>query len=423
TRVATAGYAGFTGYVEGGRYSYDNYTQTSFAGANPQPQVTGLAPESVLAGSGALTLTVTGQGFVPGSQVLWNGAVRSTTYVSPTELRASIGALDVAAAGTASVTVVSPAPGGGESNAVTFTIEALTGNPVPVLEAWSPTTAVAGGAQFTLTVTGQGFVPESQVLWNGAARATTYVSATELRATIAAEDVAAAGSVAVAVQSPAPGGGTSNVMSFLVTGLGGSFFDDFERADGADLGNGWIEKTPAAFSLQGGRVVKSPTSVGFADNVVYRPEPMLDGEASIEVRFSSLPPGYAQVFVRGQPDTIGSPGLFTGYLLFIDDSASRAYLDRIENGGFVVLQQITLSPALNTTDTFRLRLRATGTDPVVVTAYVERLTGEEWTVSGKATVTDTSATRVATAGYAGFTGYVEGGRYSYDNYTRTSFDG
>src|SRR5690606_15078292 len=223
TPVATAGYAGFTGYVEGGRYSYDNYTQTSFDGANPQPQVTGLAPESVLAGSGALTLTVTGQGFVPGSQVLWNGAVRSTTYVSPTELRASIGALDVAAAGTASVTVVSPAPGGGESNAVTFTIEALTGNPVPVLEALSPTTAVAGGAQFTLTVTGQGFVPESQVLWNGAARATTYVSATELRATIAAEDVAAAGAVAVAVQSPAPGGGTSNVMSFLVTGLGGSF--------------------------------------------------------------------------------------------------------------------------------------------------------------------------------------------------------
>src|SRR5690606_12658890 len=163
-------------------------------------------------------------------------------------------------------------------------------------------TAVAGDAGFVLTVTGEGFVPESQVLWNGAVRATTYVSPTELQASITADDIAAIGTAAVAVQSPGPGGGTSNVESFLVTGAGGSFFDDFERADGADLGNGWVEKTPGAFSLQGGRVVKSATPVGFADNVVYRPEAMLDGEASVEVRFSSLPPGYAQVFVRGQPE-------------------------------------------------------------------------------------------------------------------------
>src|SRR5690606_10480895 len=252
TRVAAAGYAGFTGYLEGGRYSYDNYAQESFDGENPQPQVTGLLPESVLAGSGGLTLTVTGEGFVPESQVLWNGAARSTTFVSPTELRASIGAGDVATAGTASVTVASPAPGGGESGAATFTIEALAGNPVPVVEALSPSTAVAGDAGFVLTVTGEGFVPAPQVLWNAAVRATTYVSPTELQASITADDIAAIGTAAVAVQSPGPGGGTSNVESFLVTGAGGSFFDDFERADGADLGNGWVEKTPGAFSLQGG---------------------------------------------------------------------------------------------------------------------------------------------------------------------------
>jgi len=27
------------------------------------------------------------------------------------------------------------------------------------------------------------------------------------------------------------------------------FFDDFNRPDGPDIGNGWVEKTPGAFSL------------------------------------------------------------------------------------------------------------------------------------------------------------------------------
>jgi hypothetical protein len=161
-------------------------------------------------------VTVTGSGFVSSSVVRWNGADRATTYSSPTQLTATILASDIATAGSAQVTVYTPAPGGGTSNAQTFTITAPN-NPVPATSSVTPSTAIAGGAGFTVTVTGSGFVSSSVVRWNGADRATTYGSATQLTATILASDIATAGSAQVTVYTPAPGGGTSNAQTFTIT--------------------------------------------------------------------------------------------------------------------------------------------------------------------------------------------------------------
>jgi len=69
---------------------------------------------------------VTGTNFNPSSKVRWNGADRTTTYVSVTSLTAAIPASDIASAGTASVTVFNPTPGGGTSAAKTFTISGPT---------------------------------------------------------------------------------------------------------------------------------------------------------------------------------------------------------------------------------------------------------------------------------------------------------
>ena len=81
----------------------------------PAPVASSLSPDSVLAGGSALTLTVQGRQFVPWSVVRWNGANRITTFVSPTELQAAIDTADIATAGTAQVSVLTPAPGGGTS--------------------------------------------------------------------------------------------------------------------------------------------------------------------------------------------------------------------------------------------------------------------------------------------------------------------
>jgi subtilase family serine protease len=94
--------------------------------------------------------------------------------------------------------------------------------PVPSLSALAPASAPAGGPAFTLTVTGAQFVPTSVVQWNGASRPTTFGSGTQLTAAIPAADIAEAGSAAVTVVNPTPGGGTSNALTFPVTPPGSS---------------------------------------------------------------------------------------------------------------------------------------------------------------------------------------------------------
>jgi hypothetical protein len=88
----------------------------------PIPVTTSLSPSAADAGGAGFTLTVDGSNFVTGSVVQWNGADRTTTFVSDTQLTADIPAADITVAGTASVTVVNPAPGGGTSNAQNFTM-------------------------------------------------------------------------------------------------------------------------------------------------------------------------------------------------------------------------------------------------------------------------------------------------------------
>jgi autotransporter-associated beta strand protein len=97
-------------------------TSDPFNITNPPPVITSLNPFFARAGGNSFTLTVNGTGFADGSAVYWNGAFRSTTYVSGTELTAVVLGSDITSAGTEPVTVVSPAPGGGTSSSVTFTI-------------------------------------------------------------------------------------------------------------------------------------------------------------------------------------------------------------------------------------------------------------------------------------------------------------
>jgi hypothetical protein len=89
---------------------------------NPVPSISSIAPISQNIGGGAFVLTVNGSDFVNGAVVRFAGSDRATTYVSPTQLTASIPASDLAAMGTFNITVFNPAPGGGTSNAQTFTV-------------------------------------------------------------------------------------------------------------------------------------------------------------------------------------------------------------------------------------------------------------------------------------------------------------
>jgi hypothetical protein len=214
--VATAGTASVTVFNPAPGGGTSNAVNFVIAPANPVPTITSLNPASITAGSAAFTLSVTGTNFVTGSVVRWNGTNRSTTFVSNTQLSASISTPDVATAGTASVTVFNPAPGGGTSNAVNFVVGPAPTNPVPTITSLDPATATAGSPTFTLAVIGTNFVSGSLVRWNAENRPTTFVSSTQLTAAISALDIATTGTATVTVFNPAPGGGSSNAVSFTI---------------------------------------------------------------------------------------------------------------------------------------------------------------------------------------------------------------
>src|SRR5262249_33767136 len=189
----------------------------SGTGANPMPTSRRRGQSSAVQGWSGFVRTVAGTNFIAASVVQWNGNPRTTTFVSTTQLTASIPASDLTTAGSASVTVVSPAPGGGASNALTFTITPK--NPVQGMTAQDPRRAVQGSPSYTLTVTGTNFITASVVQWNGSPRTTTFVSATQLTVSIPGSDLTTAGSAPITVLNPAPGGGVSNALTFTITAV------------------------------------------------------------------------------------------------------------------------------------------------------------------------------------------------------------
>jgi len=189
-------------------------TFTITAGPSPVPQISSLSPSGASTGTAGLSLTVMGTNFVSLATVTVNGNGRTTRFLNSTSLVAALLASDLAHAGTLQIAVVNPEPNGGSSNAASFTVS----NPTPGVTSVSPTGFAAGGARATLTVTGSGYVSTSVVTVNGSPRATAFVSASQLQATITQGDLSAAGIYSLGVTNPAPGGGNSNTVTFAVNG-------------------------------------------------------------------------------------------------------------------------------------------------------------------------------------------------------------
>ncbi|HXQ25444.1 MAG TPA: hypothetical protein VN822_03450, partial [Candidatus Acidoferrales bacterium] len=235
---------------------------------SPVPQITLLSPFGVLTGGPQFTLSVTGKNFVSKSVVTVNGANRQTAVFSSTSLQAGIPASDIASAGTIQIAVVNPPPGGGGSNILPLTIK----NPVPSLTSLTPTAVFAGSAGTALTVTGANFVSNSAIVVNGVQRDTVFGSSTQILTTLNAGDFATGGISQVQVTNPAPGGGTSNTVTFAVTPteLAGLPVLVDLAPDGTQANDGLCGTTcpggPPALAAAGPSVSQSGELVAFASN-------------------------------------------------------------------------------------------------------------------------------------------------------------
>jgi len=252
------------------RINFDDISIADYSGGsgNPVPTTTSLSPASATAGGAAFTLTVNGTNFISGSVINWNSTALTTTFVSATKLTATVPAADIASSGTASVTVFNTTPGGGTSNAQTFTINAASGNPVPSIVSLSPSSTTAGGSAFTLTVTGTNYITGSVVKWNSTSLTTTYVSATTVTAPITATMIATAGTASVTVFNPTPGGGTSNASTFTINSSSTHKKYLFDATHAETAGNAdWVidedNSTPQRIPTPAQSTVTSSTSESY----------------------------------------------------------------------------------------------------------------------------------------------------------------
>ncbi|HMD83309.1 MAG TPA: choice-of-anchor D domain-containing protein, partial [Terriglobia bacterium] len=193
--------------------------------------VASLSPSSLTFTSQALGTTTTAQTITLNNT---GNAALSLTSIALTGTNASDFAQtntcgsSVAASANCAITVTfTPSVTGTEAASLSISDNAsgspqtmsLTGagiNPQPSLTSLSPASAGAGAAAQTLTINGTNFLSTSTVTYNGVAHTPTWVSSTQLTITLSTSDQATAGTYAVVVTNPAPGGGTSNSVSFAV---------------------------------------------------------------------------------------------------------------------------------------------------------------------------------------------------------------
>jgi len=178
---------------------------------------------TILSGCGGVDVQSAGGGAATAAGAT-NTASASTTPVSTTPSVTTSAATTSAAttsttttstATSAATTSTAPAPTSTPLGTGASSPPAVS-NPAPAVTAIAPAAVKAGDAAFSLTVDGANFVASSVVQWNGVARATTYVGATRLTAVISAADIGSAGTAAVTVLTPSPGGGTSGSISLAI---------------------------------------------------------------------------------------------------------------------------------------------------------------------------------------------------------------
>jgi hypothetical protein len=136
-------------------------------------------------------LEADGSGLQLGATIAWNG-VTLGVFNGPGGIGVNVPATLMQTPGAVNITASNP--GGVPSQPITFTIP-----PLRTLTSIAPASVLAGASSFTLTVNGTGFASGDQItVWpNSYELSTTFISATQLQATVPASDLASNGTLQV----------------------------------------------------------------------------------------------------------------------------------------------------------------------------------------------------------------------------------
>jgi hypothetical protein len=148
--------------------------------------------------------------------VRWSGSNRATTYVSSTQLTATISASDISTGGTRTITVRNTSPSPATSNGVSFNINNL----IPTITFINPRSIPAESGSFTLAIFGRDFVENAYLTWATNTLNGDYVDATQMTFSIPSAYITNEGNVNISVSNPTPGGGSSNILLFDIRAPG-----------------------------------------------------------------------------------------------------------------------------------------------------------------------------------------------------------
>jgi len=185
---------------------------------NPVPRITSLSPSSAPTGTSSQSVTIRGNYFMESSTVTANNAKQRVTVGNDGEFTITLNSSDLAKAGTFTVAVTNPPPGGGTSEAI-FTVGNASSIPQPQITSLKPSSAPAGTNLLVLSILGKNFLPNCTVTFNGSSqKVTTPFDAGQLTTQLSPSDIAKTGIFPVVVTNPGPGN-LSSTFDFTVLDL------------------------------------------------------------------------------------------------------------------------------------------------------------------------------------------------------------
>jgi hypothetical protein len=199
---------------------------------NPVPSLETLIPTFVTGGGGNRSLRLLGANFVPNSVVRWSGTAGNTYYLNGTILDAEVPDAEFAAGGAFQITVENPAPAGGASSALVFSVSTFTLTPSTT----SATVDAGDSAAYTVLLQPQFASFDNPVVFScqglpqgctgtffpaGPTPGTNWLETVLTVKTKARRDASAAGLAARAGSGPAASAPAAFVLPLLALALAG----------------------------------------------------------------------------------------------------------------------------------------------------------------------------------------------------------
>jgi len=261
------------------------------------PVITSINPNTIYAESQASTLSIHGAGFGSHSVLNLNGVSYPLDSATPSLATATLPASVVASIGNgvAKLFIDNGANFGGQSNIMPLTVADL---PTPGLTTIAPAQVIAGTLGLTVTLTGSGFDPQSEVSLGGSVLPSSnvsFVSSTQLQVSVPNASISAVVSnpgLPVSVTNPLAGGTTrttSQTVYLAVTAQGQVSISSFTLQPTTVLGGGRLSATVVlnAPAPTGGATIGFSVPAASASSIVFPQSPVV-AAGSTAVTISSI---------------------------------------------------------------------------------------------------------------------------------------